>query len=44
MALALLGLAGQGPVTVQGAESISESFPDFVEVLQGFGARLELAG
>ncbi len=44
MSLALVGLAGQAPVTVQGAESIAESFPDFVEVLRALGAHLELSG
>ena len=41
MSLALVGLAGQGLVTVRGAEMIAESFPEFIEVLRGFGARLE---
>jgi 5-enolpyruvylshikimate-3-phosphate synthase len=41
MSLALVGLASQGPVTVWGAEMIAESFPEFSEVLRGFGARLE---
>ena len=41
MALALAGLASQAPVQVSGAEMLAESFPDFTEVLKGFGARLE---
>jgi 5-enolpyruvylshikimate-3-phosphate synthase len=41
MSLALVGLASQGLVTVWGAEMIAESFPEFIEALRGFGARLE---
>ena len=44
MSLALVGLAGQGEVTVQGADMIGESFPDFAEVLRGFGAQVESGG
>lgn len=43
MALALVGLAAEAPVSVQGAEIISESFPDFVQVLQTLGGDLALA-
>ena len=42
MALALVGLGGQAPVMVDGAQVIAESFPDFVLALQGLGAHLEL--
>lgn len=42
MALALLGLAGKAPVKVEGAEVISESFPEFVPALQALGAEAEL--
>jgi 3-phosphoshikimate 1-carboxyvinyltransferase len=42
MALGLVGLAGSQPVTVQGAQVIGESFPEFVDVLQSFGADLAL--
>jgi len=38
MALALAGLAGQGQVTVIGAQIIAESFPDFPSVLRSLGA------
>jgi 3-phosphoshikimate 1-carboxyvinyltransferase len=38
MSLALVGLAAQSPVTVQGAEIVAESFPGFVETLRNFGA------
>jgi 3-phosphoshikimate 1-carboxyvinyltransferase len=34
MALSIAGLAAAGPVTIQGAEIISESFPGFFEALQ----------
>lgn len=42
MALGLVGLASSRPVTVLGAEVIDESFPEFVSVLQSFGADLLL--
>jgi 3-phosphoshikimate 1-carboxyvinyltransferase len=38
MALSIAGLASSSPVTIQGAEVISESFPDFIEALQQLGA------
>ena len=38
MALTILGLASQGPVTVDGIELISESFPTFLSTLRGLGA------
>ena len=41
MALALAGLASQAPVQVKGAEMVAESFPEFAEVLAGFGAQIE---
>jgi len=40
MALSLVGLAGNAPVVVQGAEVITESFPEFVSALQNLGASL----
>ena len=40
MALALIGLAGQGPVTVTGAQVIAESFPEFPDVLRSLGAEV----
>jgi 3-phosphoshikimate 1-carboxyvinyltransferase len=40
MSLAVAGLAAQAPVTVEGAEIIAESFPEFVTILQNFGADL----
>jgi 3-phosphoshikimate 1-carboxyvinyltransferase len=40
MALSLVGLAGSQPVCVDGAQVISESFPDFVDVMQSLGADL----
>lgn len=42
MALALTGLAGQGPVTVTGAEIIAESFPEFPDALRKLGAAVHL--
>lgn len=44
MALAVLGLAAGSPVTLQGAEIITESFPDFTKMLQGLGASLKIEG
>jgi 3-phosphoshikimate 1-carboxyvinyltransferase len=41
MALTVAGLAAENPVSIAGAESISESFPGFVEVLHSFGANLQ---
>lgn len=38
MAFAVAGLASWSPVTVEGTEIISESFPGFAEVLQTLGA------
>jgi 3-phosphoshikimate 1-carboxyvinyltransferase len=41
MALALAGLAGQGPVAVSGAHIIAESFPEFPTVLRKLGADIQ---
>ncbi len=38
MALAVAGLAADGPTTVHGAEAIDDSFPGFVEAMQQLGA------
>jgi 3-phosphoshikimate 1-carboxyvinyltransferase len=38
MALAIAGLAATGPTTVDNADCISDSFPQFVETLQALGA------
>ena len=40
MALSLVGLAGDEPVRVEGAEVIGESFPAFASLLEALGARL----
>lgn len=40
MSLAVAGLAAQNPVTVEGAEIMDESFPEFVSTLQMLGADL----
>ena len=42
MALAVAGLASLEPVTVRGAEVLSESFPDFAAVLKSLGAQVEV--
>lgn len=42
MALAVSGLAALGPVQVDGAEMIAESFPAFVSVLRSLGAHFSL--
>jgi 3-phosphoshikimate 1-carboxyvinyltransferase len=42
MAMAVLGLAARGPVTVEGAEMINESFPAFVETMRALGGDLRL--
>jgi 3-phosphoshikimate 1-carboxyvinyltransferase len=38
MSLALAGMAASEPVTVQGTEVISESFPGFEDILRSLGA------
>lgn len=43
MALAVAGLAARGPVRVEGAEMVYQSFPTFVETLQRLGAPLTWA-
>ena len=40
MAFTLAGLASLKPVTVSGAEMISESYPGFIETLQSLGAEI----
>ena len=42
MALAVAGLAAQTEVTIEGAEIISESFPEFIPILLDLGAKLIL--
>lgn len=42
MALAVAGLGAQGPVTVQDAEIIAESYPGFVHAFQSLGARMSI--
>jgi 3-phosphoshikimate 1-carboxyvinyltransferase len=41
MAFLVLGQAAQEPVTVDSAEMISTSFPDFVETMRALGAAIE---
>jgi 3-phosphoshikimate 1-carboxyvinyltransferase len=40
MSFAVAGLASRAPITVRGAESISESFPGFVKALESLGAEI----
>ncbi|HWA20857.1 MAG TPA: 3-phosphoshikimate 1-carboxyvinyltransferase [Caulobacterales bacterium] len=37
----VLGLASQGPVTVEDAEMIATSFPGFAELMRGLGAEID---
>ena len=41
MAFAILGLASERPVTVDGAEMIATSFPTFVQSIRSLGARID---
>jgi 3-phosphoshikimate 1-carboxyvinyltransferase len=41
MALAIAGLAANNPVVIEQAEIIQQSFPDFIEIIQKLGGRLE---
>ena len=43
MALAVAGLAADGPLQVLGAEIMRESFPDFAGVLAGLGAKVQIS-
>jgi len=43
MALAIAGLASDGPVTVRGAEAIDVTYPDFALSLQAAGAQIDVA-
>ncbi|MBE0697612.1 MAG: 3-phosphoshikimate 1-carboxyvinyltransferase, partial [Anaerolineaceae bacterium] len=42
MAMAVLGLNANAPVCIEGAEIISESFPEFVECLGTAGANMSM--
>lgn len=42
MAAAIAGLAADQPVTVQGAEIMAESYPNFAETLQGLGGEIRM--
>jgi len=42
MAMALAGLVLDGPLTVDTAEAMSVTFPDFVKLMQSLGADMEL--
>jgi 3-phosphoshikimate 1-carboxyvinyltransferase len=41
MAFLVLGMASREPMTVTGAATINTSFPGFVDLMNGLGARLE---
>lgn len=41
MAFAVLGLASEGPVTVDRAEMIATSFPTFADTMRSLGARID---
>jgi 3-phosphoshikimate 1-carboxyvinyltransferase len=43
MAMALAGLALDGPLTVDTAEAMSVTFPDYVRLMQSLGAQMEIA-
>ena len=43
MSFAVLGLGARKPLRIRGAETIATSFPGFVELMTGLGARLETA-
>jgi 3-phosphoshikimate 1-carboxyvinyltransferase len=43
MALAVIGLEARGPVEVEDAEIVAESFPGFFQVLEGLGANVKSA-
>lgn len=44
MSLAVAGLVAEGVTIVEEAQELNESFPGFVETLQGLGAEVEWAG
>ncbi len=43
MALALAGLAGTEPVTIDTAEAVNVTFPQYVELMRSIGARMTIA-
>jgi len=43
MALALAGLGLDEPVTIETAEAMAVTFPDFVSLMQSLGANMHLA-
>jgi 3-phosphoshikimate 1-carboxyvinyltransferase len=44
MAMALAGLLLDGPLTVDTAEAMSVTFPDYVKLMQSIGAQMEVVG
>jgi 3-phosphoshikimate 1-carboxyvinyltransferase len=41
MMAAVTGLGSRGEVTINGAEAVSKSYPEFYEILSGLGAEIE---
>jgi 5-enolpyruvylshikimate-3-phosphate synthase len=44
MAMAVAGLPARAPVTVDGAEILAESFPDFIDTLRRLGGDISAEG
>ncbi len=44
MAMALAGLVLDGPLTVETAEAMSVTFPDYVKLMRSLGAQMEVIG
>jgi len=44
MALAVAGLAAQGETTIDTAEAMAITFPDFVELMRSLGAEMRTSG
>ncbi len=42
MALSLMGLASEEPIEIDTAEAMAVTFPDFVQLMQGLGAHMEV--
>jgi 3-phosphoshikimate 1-carboxyvinyltransferase len=44
MALSLAGMALEGETTIDTAEAVNVTFPEYVKLMQSIGARMEIAG
>ena len=42
MALAIAATLGHAPVTIEDAQAVAKSFPDFFDVLSSIGGRIEV--